>query len=185
MKPEFQFSLGKMLRATAWFAVICVAVAGLHRTQDDDLLRDVYRTRMIAYAVLGILGAILAASTLMGAERAGCLLAFWILMLLAATLAFFVIVHDSHRRLRLTMPEAVSLKRVPASTPSPSASQRVPPALGATLSRPCSVLPPLKTEGAGNPNSRPLAFAGGIPHSPPPAPSPRRGGLGRGDGGGF
>jgi hypothetical protein len=28
MAPGFQFSLGKMLRATAWFAVICVAVTG-------------------------------------------------------------------------------------------------------------------------------------------------------------
>jgi hypothetical protein len=108
MTPGFQFSLGKMLRATAWFAMICVAVAGLHRTQNEDLVRDVYRTRMIAYVVLGVVGAILAASTLMGAERAGWLLSFWILMLVAATLAFFVLVHGSHRRLRLTMPEATA-----------------------------------------------------------------------------
>lgn len=86
MSPGFQYSLSKMLRAKAWFAVICVAVAGLHRTQNDELIRDVYRARMIAYAVLGLLGAVLA----------------------AATLAFFVILHGSHRRLRLSMPEATA-----------------------------------------------------------------------------
>jgi hypothetical protein len=124
MAPGFQFSLGKMLRATAWFAVICVAVTGLHRTQSDELIRDVYRTRMVAYATLGLLGSILAASTLVGAERTGCLLAFWILLLLAATLAFFVLVHGSHRRLRLTMPSEVSVTRVPAPPPLDAIASR-------------------------------------------------------------
>jgi hypothetical protein len=75
---------------------------------------------MLAYAVLVLISGILAITTLAGEEKAGYLLAFWIMVLLIATLAFFVIVHGGHQRLRLTMPEGLSQKYVPASTPLPS-----------------------------------------------------------------
>lgn len=105
MSANFQFSLGKMLRATAWFAVVCMAVVGLQQTLTEPLIRDVYRTRMVAYMVLALIGGILAVATIAGEERAGYLLAFWILVLLAGTLAYFIFAHGGHQRLRLKMPE--------------------------------------------------------------------------------
>jgi hypothetical protein len=105
MRQGFQFSLGKMLRATSWFAVVCVAFGGLYRTSNEQLVRDVYRTRMVAYTFLSLVSVALTVTTLTGLEREGYLAALWMLVLLVATLWFFILVDGSRRRLRLTMPK--------------------------------------------------------------------------------
>jgi hypothetical protein len=103
MSPGFQFSLSKMLRATAWFAVICVALAALHRTLVESPNPIVYWTRTFVFSALMLLSAVLAMATFARNEKIGYLVAFWILALLIAMLAIFLVVRGGHQRMRLTM----------------------------------------------------------------------------------